>query len=64
MKTVETENAGLKRAYNLTIPAKDIKLRKRQPFSVMPDNVALGLSAQDLADLAEFLLNAPTMPSK
>ena len=27
MKTVETENAGLKRAYTLTIPAKDIEAR-------------------------------------
>ena len=27
MKTVETENAGLKRAYKLTIPAKDIDAR-------------------------------------
>ena len=27
MKTVETENKGLKRAYKLTIPAKDIDAR-------------------------------------
>ena len=27
MKTVETENQGLKRAYTLTIPAKDIDAR-------------------------------------
>ena len=27
MKTVETENEGLKRAYKLTIPAKDIDAR-------------------------------------
>ena len=27
MKTVETENEGLKRAYRLTIPAKDIDAR-------------------------------------
>ena len=27
MKTVETENEGLKRAYTLTIPAKDIDAR-------------------------------------
>ncbi|HEV2293382.1 MAG TPA: PVC-type heme-binding CxxCH protein [Tepidisphaeraceae bacterium] len=42
-----------------TIPAKDIALRKRQTISVMPDNVALGLNAQELADLAEFLQTAP-----
>jgi putative heme-binding domain-containing protein len=41
------------------IPAKDIVLRKKQTMSVMPDNVALGLTAQELADLAEFLLKSP-----
>ena len=30
MKTVETENEGLKRAYMLTIPAKDIDARVEQ----------------------------------
>ena len=30
MKTVETENEGLKRAYTLTIPAKDIEARVDQ----------------------------------
>ena len=30
MKTVETENEGLKRAYTLTIPAKDIEARVEQ----------------------------------
>src|SRR5439155_8800950 len=39
-----------------TIPGNQVVLRKKQPMSIMPDNVALGLSAQDLADLAEFLL--------
>ena len=42
-----------------TIPKSQIVLRKKQPLSIMPDNVALGLSAQDLADLAEFLLASP-----
>ncbi len=42
-----------------TIPAKDITLRKKQTISVMPDNVALGLNAQELADLVEFLQTAP-----
>ena len=42
-----------------TVPAKQIKKRIRQPMSVMPDNVGLGLSSQDLADVAEFLLKAP-----
>jgi putative membrane-bound dehydrogenase-like protein len=42
-----------------TIPRNQVVLRKKQPMSIMPDNVALGLSAQDLADLSEYLLNAP-----
>jgi putative membrane-bound dehydrogenase-like protein len=41
-----------------TIPAKDVTLRKKQTMSVMPDNVALGLNAQELADLVEFLQTA------
>jgi putative membrane-bound dehydrogenase-like protein len=43
-----------------SIPAVQIKKRTRQSLSVMPDNVGLGLTAQQLADLAEFLLKAPT----
>jgi putative membrane-bound dehydrogenase-like protein len=39
-----------------TIPAAEVVMRKKQEMSVMPDNVALGLSAQELTDLAEFLL--------
>ena len=49
-----------------TLPSKDITLRKKQTISVMPDNVALGLNAQELADLVEFLQTAPvqTAPQK
>jgi len=39
-----------------TFPADAIVRRTRQSLSVMPDNVALGLSAQELADLVEFLM--------
>jgi len=42
-----------------TIAKDQIVLRKKQPMSIMPDNVALGLSAQDLADLTDFLLITP-----
>jgi putative heme-binding domain-containing protein len=41
------------------IPASEIVLRKKQTMSVMPDNVALGLTAQELADLTEFVLKSP-----
>jgi putative heme-binding domain-containing protein len=49
------ESSGEKK----TFAKKDIKSRTRQTMSVMPDNVAMGLSAQELADVAEFLLKAP-----
>lgn len=42
-----------------TLAKDQIVLRKKQTLSIMPDNIALGLSAQDLADLAEFLLTSP-----
>ncbi|HZZ42351.1 MAG TPA: PVC-type heme-binding CxxCH protein [Tepidisphaeraceae bacterium] len=42
-----------------TLGKDQIVLRKKQALSIMPDNIALGLSAQDLADVAEFLLTAP-----
>ena len=42
------------------IPKSKIKKRVKQPMSVMPDYVGLGLTAQELADVAEFLLKAPT----
>jgi putative membrane-bound dehydrogenase-like protein len=38
------------------VPAGDVVERRRQTLSLMPDNVALGLGAQDLADLVAFLL--------
>jgi putative heme-binding domain-containing protein len=41
-----------------------IKKRVKQPMSVMPDNVGLGLTAQELADVAEFLLKAPTTAAR
>ncbi len=38
------------------LEADEISSRRRLELSLMPDDVALGLSAQDLADLASFLL--------
>ncbi|MED5329678.1 MAG: PVC-type heme-binding CxxCH protein [Planctomycetota bacterium] len=38
------------------VPAEEIAERWVQQLSLMPDNLALGLSAQDLADLTSFLL--------
>jgi putative heme-binding domain-containing protein len=41
------------------IPAADIDRRVKQKLSVMPDNVALGLKPQELADLLAFLRSEP-----
>jgi putative membrane-bound dehydrogenase-like protein len=46
------------------IPKSKIKKRVKQSMSVMPDNVALGLTAQELADVAEFLLKSPVTATK
>ncbi len=45
------DTAGNRRS----IPHGEITERKRQASSVMPDNVALGLTAQELMDIVEFL---------
>ncbi len=36
-----------------------VAFRKQQKSSIMPDNIALGLTAQDLVDVVEFLLELP-----
>ena len=41
------------------IPARQVDRRVRQKLSVMPDNVALGLEPQEIADLLEFLRAGP-----
>jgi putative membrane-bound dehydrogenase-like protein len=41
-----------------SLPAREVVSRRRSRLSLMPDNAALGLSARELADLAEFLLSA------
>jgi len=42
--------------------AAEIEERQKQKLSTMPEGVALGLSAQELADLAELLLDDPDRP--
>jgi putative membrane-bound dehydrogenase-like protein len=39
-----------------TLRADRVAFRKQQQSSIMPDNVALGLTVQELADVAAFLL--------
>ena len=46
------------------IPAAEIVSRTKQKVSTMPDNVALGLAPQDLADLVAFLASNPRAPGK
>jgi putative membrane-bound dehydrogenase-like protein len=38
------------------IPVKEIVSRQKQTLSLMPDNIALGLTPQELVDLVEFLM--------
>jgi putative heme-binding domain-containing protein len=41
------------------IPASDIAHKKKQELSVMPEGLAMGMGAQDLADLVAFLSRDP-----
>lgn len=41
------------------IPAKQIASRQQQKLSLMPDNIALGLTPRELVDLVEYLLSEP-----
>ena len=49
------EPAGSTRA----IPAKQIASRQQQKLSLMPDNISVGLTPQELVDLVEYLLSEP-----
>ncbi len=42
-----------------TIPATEIVRREKQPLSIMPDNISLGLTPQELVDVETFLLQGP-----
>jgi putative heme-binding domain-containing protein len=46
------EVSGERRA----LPGRDIASRQKQTLSIMPDNIALGLTPQELVDVVEFLL--------
>lgn len=45
------------------IPAGDITRRQQQTLSIMPDNISLGLTPAELADVVEYLLRPP-LPDK
>jgi putative heme-binding domain-containing protein len=49
------EPSGSQRA----IPAKQIASRQQQKLSLMPDNIALGLTPEELVDVVEYLLSEP-----
>jgi putative heme-binding domain-containing protein len=49
------EPAGATRS----LPAKEIASRRQQTLSLMPDNISLGLTPQELVDLVEFLMSEP-----
>lgn len=46
------------------VPLSDIASRTKQKLSLMPDNVAIGLAPQDIADLAAFLQSDPKREGK
>jgi len=54
----EAEDLVLKDTQGLrhVIPTSQIEVRKKQTLSVMPEGVALGLEAQEVADLLAFLM--------
>ena len=41
------------------LPSKQIASRQQQKLSLMPDNISLGLTPQELVDLVEFLMSEP-----
>lgn len=43
------------------IPADTIEFRKRQSISIMPEMAKAGLTAQDLADIVDYLLHQTTV---
>ena len=43
------------------IPEKQIASRQQQNLSLMPDNISLGLTPQELVDLVEFLMSEPVI---
>jgi putative membrane-bound dehydrogenase-like protein len=42
-----------------SLPSKQIASRQQQKLSLMPDNISLGLTPQELLDLVEYLLTEP-----
>lgn len=48
----------------VAIDADDVELERKMTTSAMPGNVALGLSAQDLADLVAFIGSDPAAPGR
>jgi putative heme-binding domain-containing protein len=46
------------------IPAAEIVSKTKQKVSTMPDNVAMGLATQDIADLLALLSSNPRAPGK
>jgi putative membrane-bound dehydrogenase-like protein len=43
------------------IPSKQIVSRQKQKLSLMPDNISLGLTPEELVDLVEFLMAPPAL---
>lgn len=61
-----TGNVVLKdtRGERVVFPEADVETAVRQTTSLMPDNVALGLTSVELNDLLAFLMHDPSTPPK
>jgi putative membrane-bound dehydrogenase-like protein len=46
------------------LASAEVETKTKQKLSVMPDNAAMGLSEQELADLLEFLRSNPRVPGR
>jgi putative membrane-bound dehydrogenase-like protein len=46
------------------VPLSEITSRTKQKLSLMPDNIAMGLAPQEIADLVLFLQSDPKQPGK
>ena len=53
------EPSGGKRS----LPSNQIVSRQQQKLSLMPDNISLGLTPQELVDLVEYLMAPPALTS-
>jgi putative membrane-bound dehydrogenase-like protein len=57
--TIEQSNG-----VEIVLPTANISSMPPQPWSIMPEGLENGLSPQDMADLMEYVISGPTLPSE